>query len=64
MWFIDWRRDVSVVLLLVIIVVVLLLGGFGYRSYGSSINPFGGIVGLLVLILIIFLVGRYLLGLW
>jgi hypothetical protein len=52
------------VLLLVIILVVLLLGGFGYRSYGSSINPFGGIVGLLVLLLIIFLVGRYIFGLW
>ena len=52
------------ILLIVIILVVLLLGGFGYRSYGRSINPFGGIVGLLVLLLVIFLVGRYLLGLW
>jgi hypothetical protein len=53
-----------VILLLVIILIVLALGGFGYRSYGDRINPFGGIVGLLVLLLIIFLVGRYLLGLW
>jgi hypothetical protein len=52
------------ILLIVIILIILLLGGFGYRSYGSSINPFGGIVGLLVLILVVFLVGRYLLGLW
>jgi hypothetical protein len=53
-----------VILLIVIILIVLLLGGFGYRSYGSNINPYGGIVGLLVLLLVIFLVGRYLLGLW
>lgn len=52
------------VLLLVIILIVLLMGGFGYRSYGSQINPFGGIVGLVLVLVIIFFVGRYVLGLW
>ena len=52
------------ILLLVIILVVLALGGFGYRSYGDRINPFGSILGLLLVLVLIFLVGRYLLGLW
>lgn len=52
------------ILLLVIILIVLAIGGFGYRSYGDRVNPLGGLLGLVLVLVLIFLVGRYLLGLW